>query len=1281
MINEINGIYSFGRLKFDPHQRKVWIDGKINHLQPKERDLLLYFIQNSDQVLKKDDLYDHIWKDEFVEDQQLTKKISHLRKILSEGIGDLGEGIGDPIENIPREGYKFNPGFFRYKDPPCPWRGFRFYDEANEDFFCGREDDVHKIINKLQINPFFLTLIGPSGIGKTSIVRAGLIPKLKKEEISSTWKFISLRPTHQPLFELARKIASIKHPDSSLTDEIIDPIMENLRNDHKSIIQELIKITDLKLFLFIDQIEILLSKEITDSEADIFVEFLLELSENKQITQAIVLGLRIDFYDVFCKRFDKLLVLITENLFPIKELSETQLKRVIDEPAHRSGLEIEEGVSDQIVEDLLIEKSNERRDSPLGILPLLSNFLVELFSYREGNKIILRSYFFSGKVKSSISRYAEEVFQSLSNKLLAEKLLTLLVNVGENLGNDSCKPVTVNEILEQFEEKDKEEVQIIIQELIEKRLLISWNDSQNNVELPHASLIKNWDRIESLINAQRKVIKFAEFIKGKTARWLAGDKDPDELMTGSDLQTAIELHKKYVSLIGPKEEKYFNASVSAKSDRENQEIREKKRKLRYKTTIWVSILTALAFLFGFIYFIWVNNKANAAKTAAIALTELDKNPANALKQAIQAVEMDETPDTVAVLQAAITNSHLWKSLKGHTAPITAIAVSNDGKFLITSSRDNTARIWDRESGELIHTLEGHEKAVEGATFSPDGKYALTASYDETLRVWEVSSGKEIKKIKSERKGFNNVAVSPPDGKFILTAGENDTAVVWDFASGEKRFVLPHPKVEEGKDLGLNSAIFSPDGKLIATGSGDKTAIIWDALSGKPIKTLKHPDSVLNLAFSLDGKVLITAGRDGVARIWNVEDWSLQSALGGHQGQINCVAFDSTGERLVTASMDRTAVIWDWRKGKIILSLKGHTGAITSAVFSSDGRFVYTSSGDTEAGIWKIKEDFNIKPVKGHTLRVYETSFSTDGKMLLTASKDATARLWKAESGELLRTLPHTSAVRSAKFSPDTKIIATATEDGKIYFWEAETGKLIKAFLAHAEPIYSIAFNHTGESLASGGKDGAVKLWSVLSGEEIKSFEKSNQPDSEITSIAFSPDGNTLAASSKDRSVKLWDIPALTKLDPWLIGTGVITSVFFGVDDNRILVSGNDKSLRVWDRHERKQISVLLGHTEKVNYAEYSPDGKFIVSASADNTIRIWSSHLQRALYRIEVLSADFQNNLNDEKPEVLYASFSPDGKDIIYSTNYGLVQIIRCPICSINNEELISKAKERLPKV
>lgn len=1272
---EKDGIYRVGILKLDTNQNKLWIGDELRRLQPQQYKFLFYLIKhskdNADYVVPKQDLYSELWGDDFVEDRRLNIIATELRGIL---------GGKEAIINAPKVGYKFNPDFFINADKIiCPWIGFESYNENDEDLFYGRDDVVNDLINRLQKNQFLLTVFGPSGVGKTSLVNAGLIPKLKKgKDISGSdeWKYISLRPTHRPLWDLSRKIASLKHPSSPSTDEIVDPILHKLRTNPKSIIQELQSVSKQKIFLFIDQIEGLMSRDTDKIEAELFVEALLQLSENKEIVQAIVINLRDSFHQAF-SHFRELYNLLTVNLIPINELTREQLKEVIDEPASRE-LRLDEGLSSQIINELMVDTTPNS-----GVLPLLSNFLVELFDCRDGNKITLKHYLSIGGVRDSMGKYAEKVYEKFNReeKEIVKKLLILLTDVGEKPILDSCKPVSQKNILKTFPGQE-EEVLKIIQKLIEERFLVNREDIENTVELPHSSLIRNWTKIQLLLEKERGSVRIAESLERQTQLWLDNGKNPEDLLKGTRLQIAEENYKQYKTYIGKNENEFFNASIFAEN--------ENKKKLDYEARRWKQLKRAfftLVFLLiiagvSFLYYRNTIKQLDIARMAAnAALAELDKNPANALNLAIQAAETDKSENTIAILQAAIAGSHLRKLLTGHKDTLTAIAVSNDGKFLITASRDKTARIWGRESGRLLFKLEGHTKEVECASFSPDSKYAITSSSDGTVRVWDVSNGKETKKIETQQGGVNNVVFNPLDGKFILTAGENDTAVVWEFSSGNKRLVLQHPKESNGENLGINSAVFSPDGKLIATGSKDKTAIIWDASSGKPIKTLKHPDSVLNLAFSPDGKVLVTACRDGIARVWKVEDWSFQSELRGHQGQINCVSFNSTGERLITASMDRTAIIWDWQRGKNLLSLKGHTGAITSAIFSSDGRFVYTSSGDTEARVWEIREDFKVKTIEGYINEVYEISFSRDGQMLLTAAKDGTARLWNTNSGELIKLFRHDSAVRSAKLSPDEKFVATATEIGKIYLWEIESGKIVKTYAGHDNQVNSIIFDPTGKILASGDKSGVIKLWDIQSEEEINSLSpKGSSTESEITRLAFNRSGTFLAASSKDRSVTFWNMSSPTFSDDWRVGTGYINSVVFGENDSEILISGNDKSLRVWNMEEKKQKSVLLGHTDVVNYAEFSQDGKFITSASADSTVKIWSTRLQRELFSIEDKIADNRKDLNKGSPVVLYTSFSPNGKDIAYVDDFGQVKIISCPICSISSDELIKIAKERLPQ-
>ncbi|MCW3054409.1 MAG: hypothetical protein JWN14_3579, partial [Chthonomonadales bacterium] len=325
-----------------------------------------------------------------------------------------------------------------------------------------------------------------------------------------------------------------------------------------------------------------------------------------------------------------------------------------------------------------------------------------------------------------------------------------------------------------------------------------------------------------------------------------------------------------------------------------------------------------------------------------------------------------------------------RTLQGHTAPVLSAAFSPDGKRIVTGSGDNTAKVWNADTGKNPLTLKGHMNAVTSVAFSPDGKRIVTGSWDCTAKIWDSRTGKEIETLKGHTNQITSVAFSP-NGKWIVTGSFDKTAKVWDAGTGKETLTL------KGHTDGIWSVAFSLDGKRFITGSLDTTAKIWDAETGQEIRTLKgHTQWVNSVAFSPDGKRIVTGSYDNTAKVWDAGTGKEIETLKGHTEPVWSVVFSPDGKRIVTGSYDKTAKVWDATTGEEIETLKGHTNQVASVAFSLDGKWIVTGSYDKTAKVWDATTGKDTLTLKGHTNHVDSVAFSTDGKWIVTGSYYKTA---------------------------------------------------------------------------------------------------------------------------------------------------------------------------------------------------------------------------------------------------------------------------------------------------
>lgn len=602
------------------------------------------------------------------------------------------------------------------------------------------------------------------------------------------------------------------------------------------------------------------------------------------------------------------------------------------------------------------------------------------------------------------------------------------------------------------------------------------------------------------------------------------------------------------------------------------------------------------------------------------------------------------------------------TISGHSRAVVCVALSADGKTLISASRDTTIKVWDLEKGQVVRTFKMNlipqSESVYRVTIalSPDGQTLCGCSDQSfTIEVWDVRTGRKIYALERDSQRSSDqtrwLAISP-DGQTLFSSGSEARIQVWDLQNGQKIDTFTHP--EE-----ITALAVSPDGKTLTIGSKGKI-ILWNWEKGEEIAilygharlfyllelgTFLEKESWVNkLLFSPDGKILVSRADDESVKVWDVKKGlEINSLAGDISGVRNwCISPDS--KTLVTGSDRKIIKVWDLQTGEEIRAIAGHPVGIEAIALSPDGNTVICGGEDSTIRVWDLQQGKQIRTLSGAVDCVLALAISPDGKTLVSGTYGATLKVWDLPAKQEIYILSghpacvrpieprskHSDAIKSVAISPDGHAIASGSKDKIIKIWDLPTGRAICTLTGHSSDVNSLAFTPDGQRLVSGGED--IKIWDIQTGQVIRTFQGHSRA---VNCFAIAPDGKILVSGSGDKIVKIWDLQTGREIRTLSGHSGGICAIALHPNGEAIASSSEDKTVKIWELQTGRLIRTLSGHSHHVRAVTFSPDGRAIASGSSDTTVKLWDWQAGREIAT------------HQAHAEVYSAAFAPDGKTLV----------------------------------
>ncbi|MFC8194108.1 XRE family transcriptional regulator [Streptomyces sp. NPDC057298] len=1139
--------------------------------------------------------------------------------------------------------------------PVPPYAGLRSFRQQDAEWFFGRERLLEELVGRLERQRFVM-VIGTSGSGKSSLLRAGLVPHL--EAAASTT--VVLTPGARPLEECAVRLGAM----AGLTP---GALYEELREDPKNLGRLVRQITarsgptdgdgggDGELVLVVDQFEEVFTLCQDAAERDVFIESLVSAASDDGGRCRVALGVRADFY-AHCTRHAPLVEAIRDAQVPVGPMSLDELRRAVVQPAQRAGLTIEGALLATLI---------AQAHGQAGVLPLLSHALLQTWRRRRGTTLTLDAFEAVGGLEGALARTAEEFYQELAagRQKLARQVFVRLTALGDGT-EDTRRPARLEELTGLAGQGDGDsgdddggEVRAVLELAAGARLLTL---DRERVELAHEALIRCWPRLHGWLTEDREATRTARHLTDAAQTWEALGREPGALYRGTRLALAAGLDRTTMSV---PEREFLDAGLAARAA-EHAAVR---RRARFRR-LGLGLLSVLLVLTTTTAALAVRAQraadqqrdvAGSQRVAERAAALRTVNPALAAQLSLAAYRLSPTPEARGSLLSSFATPYATQ-LTGEEGAVTAVAFSADGRVLVTGDADRTVRLRQvpdphRPAGPV--TLGRIGGTVRTVAISPDGRLVAAGGEDGTTTVWDVGDPRRPRLTARLPGGAGPVAGvgfgfgAGSDGRTLAVAAR-DGIQVWRLSDPRRPRGLG--TLHTGTDV--TAVAFHRDGRTVATGHGDGAVRVWEsARSGERLRRLSTVPGRTSKADQNDEAARRggtgAADRSGETDTTDHVSRSGRDARVGHTGQVKAMAFASDGHHLATGGADFTVRLWDvGRPGppRQTQTLVTHTDAVNAVAFSPDGRQLATAGSDATVRRWNVSRSGTAREaavLSGHTGGVGSLAFGPGGRTLASGSEDQSTRLWDLPGPALIG---HTSSLCSLAFRPDGRLLASASYDGTVRLWnlaDKRRPRELPPLTGHTGPVQAVAFHPDGRTLVSAGADGTLRLWALgaADGRRARPLNAVPAGIGTVNTLAFSRDGRTLATGGEQGTVRLWDATDVHRPRPLsaLPGSGAVDSVAFAPDGRTLAVAGRDRTAALWDvtsRRHPSRLAALTGHTGAVKSVAFAPDGRTLATGSEDRTVRVWNlTDLRHPFSR---------DRLTGYTDGVMSVAFAPDGRGL-----------------------------------